>query len=44
MCLIEMIKGDKRSNKTMDIGVETSKTLLCSGKECYVARVLKDRP
>jgi enoyl-CoA hydratase/3-hydroxyacyl-CoA dehydrogenase len=44
MRLIEVIKGDKSSDESMDIGVEVSKSLPCLRGERYVARVLKDRP
>lgn len=44
MRLIEVIKGDKASDETMDIGVKVAKTLPCLRGERYVARVLKDRP
>jgi len=44
MRLIEVIKGEKSSEKSMDIGVEVSKSLPCLRGERYVARVLKDHP
>jgi len=44
MRLIEVIKGDKSSDESMDIGVEVSKSLPCLRGERYVACVLKDRP
>ncbi|MFX0074690.1 MAG: 3-hydroxyacyl-CoA dehydrogenase NAD-binding domain-containing protein [Candidatus Hermodarchaeota archaeon] len=44
MRLIEVIKGEKSSDESMDIGVEVSKSLPCLRGERYVARVLKDRP
>lgn len=44
MRLIEVIKGDKASEETMDIGVKVAKTLPCLRGERYVARVSKDRP
>lgn len=44
MRLIEVIKGDKSSDESMDIGVEVSKSLPCLRGERYVAYVLKDRP
>ncbi|MHA1670519.1 MAG: 3-hydroxyacyl-CoA dehydrogenase NAD-binding domain-containing protein [Promethearchaeota archaeon] len=44
MRLVEVIKGDKSSEETMDIGVEVSKSLPCLRGERFVARVLKDRP
>ena len=44
MRLIEVIKGEKSSNESMDIGVEVSKSLPCLRGERYVAHVLKDRP
>jgi len=44
MRLIEVIKGEKSSEKSMDIGVEVSKSLPCLRGERYIARVLKDRP
>ncbi len=44
MRLIEVIKGDKTSEGTMDIVVKVAKTLPCLRGERYVARVLKDRP
>ncbi|MFX0012733.1 MAG: 3-hydroxyacyl-CoA dehydrogenase NAD-binding domain-containing protein [Candidatus Hermodarchaeota archaeon] len=44
MRLVEVIKGDKASDETMDIGVKFAKSLPCLRGERYVARVLKDRP
>jgi enoyl-CoA hydratase/3-hydroxyacyl-CoA dehydrogenase len=44
MRLIEVIKGNKASENTMDIGVNVAKTLPCLRGERFVARVLKDRP
>jgi enoyl-CoA hydratase/3-hydroxyacyl-CoA dehydrogenase len=44
MRLIEVIKGEKSSEKSMDIGVEVSKSLPCLRGERYIARVLKDHP
>ncbi len=44
MRLIEVIKGDKSSEESMDIGVEVSKSLPCLRGERYIARVQKDRP
>ena len=44
MRLIEVIKGDKSSDESMNVGVEVSKSLPCLRGERYVARVLKDRP
>ncbi len=44
MRLIEVIKGDKSSDESIDIGVKVSKSLPCLRGERYVARVLKDRP
>ncbi len=44
MRLIEVIKGDTSSQKSMDTGVEISKSLPCLRGERYVVRVLKDRP
>jgi enoyl-CoA hydratase/3-hydroxyacyl-CoA dehydrogenase len=44
MRLIEVIKGDKSSDNSMDIGVEVAKSLPCLRGERYIARVLKDRP
>jgi len=44
MRLIEVIKSDKSSDESMDIGVEVSKSLPCLRGERYIARVLKDRP
>lgn len=44
MRLIEVIRGEKSSDESMDIGVEVSKSLPCLRGERYVARVLKDRP
>ena len=44
MRLIEVIKGEKSSDESMDIGVEVSKSLPCLRGERYVACVLKDRP
>ena len=44
MRLIEVIKGEKSSEKSMDFGVEVSKSLPCLRGERYVARVLKDHP
>jgi enoyl-CoA hydratase/3-hydroxyacyl-CoA dehydrogenase len=44
MRLIEVIKGDKASERAMDTGVNVSKSLPCLRGERYVARVLKDRP
>jgi enoyl-CoA hydratase/3-hydroxyacyl-CoA dehydrogenase len=44
MRLVEVIKGDKSSDESMNIGVEVSKNLPCLRGERYVARVLKDRP
>jgi enoyl-CoA hydratase/3-hydroxyacyl-CoA dehydrogenase len=44
MRLIEVIKGDKASEETMDIGVKVAKTLPCLRGERFVASVLKDRP
>ena len=44
MRLIEVIKGEKSSDESMDIGVEVSKSLPCLRGERYVAYVLKDHP
>jgi len=44
MRLVEVIKGDKSSDESMNIGVEVSKSLPCLRGERYVVRVLKDRP
>ena len=44
MRLIEVIKGDKSSEESMNIGFEVAKTLPCLRGERYIARVLKDRP
>jgi len=44
MRLIEVIKGDKTSDKAMEIGVKVSESLPCLRGERYVARVLKARP
>ncbi|MFW9819070.1 MAG: 3-hydroxyacyl-CoA dehydrogenase family protein [Candidatus Thorarchaeota archaeon] len=44
MRLIEVIKGDKSSEESMNIGVEVAKTLPCLRGERYIARVHKDRP
>jgi enoyl-CoA hydratase/3-hydroxyacyl-CoA dehydrogenase len=44
MRLIEVIKGDKSSDESMDIGVKVSESLPCLRGERFVARVLKDRP
>jgi len=44
MRLIEVIKGDKSSDESMDVGVEFSESLPCLRGERFVARVLKDRP
>ena len=44
MRLIEVIKGDKSSDESMDIRVEFSDSLPCLRGERFVARVLKDRP
>jgi len=44
MRLIEVIKGEKSSEESMDLGVEVSKSLPCLRGERYIARVLKDRP
>ncbi len=44
MRLIEVIKGDKSSEESMDIGVEVAKSLPCLRGERYIARVQKDRP
>jgi enoyl-CoA hydratase/3-hydroxyacyl-CoA dehydrogenase len=44
MRLIEVIKGEKSSDESIDIGVEVSKSLPCLRGERYVAYVLKDHP
>jgi enoyl-CoA hydratase/3-hydroxyacyl-CoA dehydrogenase len=44
MRLIEVIKGDKSSEESMDVGIEVAKTLPCLRGERYIARVQKDRP
>jgi enoyl-CoA hydratase/3-hydroxyacyl-CoA dehydrogenase len=44
MRLVEVIKGDKASEETMNIGVKFAESLPCLRGERYVARVLKDRP
>jgi len=44
MRLIEVIKGEKSSDESMDIGIEVSNSLPCLRGERYVAYVLKDRP
>ncbi|NVM18729.1 MAG: 3-hydroxyacyl-CoA dehydrogenase family protein [Candidatus Lokiarchaeota archaeon] len=44
MRLIEVIKGEKSSEKAMEVGVNLSKTLPCLRGERYVASVLKDHP
>ncbi|MFX1366064.1 MAG: 3-hydroxyacyl-CoA dehydrogenase NAD-binding domain-containing protein [Promethearchaeota archaeon] len=44
MRLVEIIKGDKSSDESMEIGVKVAETLPVLRGERYVARVLKDRP
>jgi len=44
MRLIEVIKGDKSSEESMDIGIEVAKSLPCLRGERYIAQVQKDRP
>ncbi|MFW9881084.1 MAG: 3-hydroxyacyl-CoA dehydrogenase family protein, partial [Candidatus Thorarchaeota archaeon] len=44
MRLIEVIAGEKTSDKSMQIGVKISKSLPCLRGDRYVAKVLKDRP
>jgi len=44
MRLIEVIRSEKSSDESIDIGIEVSKSLPCLRGERYVARVLKDRP
>ncbi|MFX1570549.1 MAG: 3-hydroxyacyl-CoA dehydrogenase family protein [Promethearchaeota archaeon] len=44
MRLIEVIRGDKSSEESMNTGVEVAKTLPCLRGERYIARVQKDRP
>jgi enoyl-CoA hydratase/3-hydroxyacyl-CoA dehydrogenase len=44
MRLVEVIKGDKASEETMNTGVRFAESLPCLRGERYVARVLKDRP
>ncbi|MFX0048481.1 MAG: 3-hydroxyacyl-CoA dehydrogenase family protein, partial [Candidatus Hermodarchaeota archaeon] len=44
MRLIEVIKGDKSSNKAIETGIQVSKSLPCLRGERYVALVLKARP
>ncbi|MFW9901251.1 MAG: 3-hydroxyacyl-CoA dehydrogenase family protein [Candidatus Thorarchaeota archaeon] len=44
MRLIEVIKGDKSSEESVDIGVDVAKSLPCLRGERYIARVQKDRP
>ena len=44
MRLVEVIKGDKASEETMDTGAKFAESLPCLRGERYVARVLKDRP
>ena len=44
MRLIEVIRGDKSSEESMDIAVQIAKTLPCLRGERYIARVQKDRP
>ena len=44
MRLIEIIAGEKSSQKAMDIGVEVGESLPCLRGKRYVPRVLKDRP
>jgi enoyl-CoA hydratase/3-hydroxyacyl-CoA dehydrogenase len=44
MRLVEIIKGDKSSDESMNTGVKIAKSLPCLRGERYVARVLKDRP
>ncbi len=43
MRLVEVIKGDKTSDETMDVVAAWAEDLPCRGKR-YVPRVLKDRP
>ncbi len=44
MRLIEVIAGQKSSEKSMEIGVKVSESLPCLRGERYIAKVLKDRP
>ncbi|MFX0039460.1 MAG: 3-hydroxyacyl-CoA dehydrogenase family protein [Promethearchaeota archaeon] len=44
MRLIEVIKGNKSSDESIDIGVKVAKSLPCLRGKRYVARVLKDKP
>ncbi|MFW9969022.1 MAG: 3-hydroxyacyl-CoA dehydrogenase family protein [Candidatus Odinarchaeota archaeon] len=44
MRLVEVIKGDKSSTESMDIGFKIAKSLPCLRGQRYVARVLRDRP
>ena len=44
MRLIEIIAGEKSSQKATDIGVEVGESLPCLRGKRYVPRVLKDRP
>ncbi|MFW9987327.1 MAG: 3-hydroxyacyl-CoA dehydrogenase NAD-binding domain-containing protein [Candidatus Odinarchaeota archaeon] len=44
MRLVEIIKGDKSSDESMDIGFKVAETLPVLRGKRYVARVLKDRP
>ncbi|MFX1510972.1 MAG: 3-hydroxyacyl-CoA dehydrogenase family protein [Promethearchaeota archaeon] len=44
MRLIEIIAGEKSSEKSMDTGVEVGESLPCLRGERYVPRVLRDRP
>jgi enoyl-CoA hydratase/3-hydroxyacyl-CoA dehydrogenase len=44
MRLVEIIKGNKSSDESMEIGVEVAETLPVLRGKRYVAKVLKDRP
>ncbi len=44
MRLVEIIKGDKSSDESMEIGVKVAETLPVLRGKRYVAKVLKDRP
>ncbi len=44
MRLIEVIKGDKSSDESIEIGIKVAESLPCLRGERYVALVLKSRP
>jgi len=44
MRLIEIIAGEKSSDKAMEIGVKVGQSLPCLRGDRYVVKVLKDRP